>query len=409
MSSDQIIRFKSSTFSNRNKLLNPKIMIYLLGFLYTLHITPAVYIDSSFLNQFIKSSGVGLIYSTASAATIVGIILARRYLQVFGNYITFKTTMIMNLLSFAFLSLHLIVETNIIWSTLFIIFFIIGNVSRTIGFLSIDIFLEQHSDDSETGGIRGIFLTSMNLSFVIGPMIASLLVTEASNAAMAYLWGTIFAIIILVISKRYFKNFKDAEYQKSHLFESYKLIKHNSDLSNIFKCNFILQAFYSVMVIYIPIFLYKDIGFNLGQVAMLIGISQIPFLLLQIPMGKLADKVLGEKELLTGGFILAAITTFLITLFDMPNFLLWAVILFSTRIGIAAVELMTESYLFKKIDSSNINILGLYRIVRPAAYIVTPIIASVVLYICDIKILFLITSFILITATWYSSKIVDTR
>ena len=83
--------------------------------------------------------------------------------------------------------------------------------------------------------------------------------------------------------------------------------------------------------------------------------------------------------------------------------------MFVTRIGASMIEITTEVHLFKRIDADNINILGLFRSVRPVAYLISPVIASILLLTIDFKYLFLILGVIMMYGVRYSLSIKDTK
>jgi MFS family permease len=76
----------------------------------------------------------------------------------------------------------------------------------------------------------------------------------------------------------------------------------------------------------------------------------LPFVFVQFPLGRLADKKWGEKEILSLGFIIVAIATGLISFISGGSMILWMTILFITRIGAATIEIMCDTYFFKKVD-----------------------------------------------------------
>ena len=114
-----------------------------------------------------------------------------------------------------------------------------------------------------------------------------------------------------------------------------------------------------------------------------------PFLLLEAPLGLVADKVLGEKELLIAGFSVMALATGSIYFVTSHSFAVWALILSITRVGAAMVEIMTETYFFKKVDGGDAAIVGLNRTVRPFAGMVGPLVVTGLLGWISLPTLFL--------------------
>ena len=172
----------------------------------------------------------------------------------------------------------------------------------------------------------------------------------------------------------------------------------------------LLNFFFSWMVIYTPIYLHDHLGFSWTVIGIMFTIMLLPFPLLEMPLGKLADEKYGEKEMLNTGFIIIAITTAILTFITSTNAILWTVMLFATRIGASMVEITTESYFFKKIGSDDSNLLSFFRMTGPIAYIIGPISASILLIFVAPNYLFVILGFIVITAgLYFSLDLKDTK
>lgn len=386
----------------------PKYIIYLLAFLFTLHLTPASYINSSFLEQFVGSDYVGYIFSIASALTLLGFVITKRMLGKVGNYKTFMTFLILDFVTLVILSSSLLFSGGI-WPYIFIPTYILGFISRSICFLNLDIFLEHITENKETGGVRGFFLTSLNTAFIIGPFISSLIIKDVSDAGKVYLLSWIILIPVIIMTIGFLNNFKDTYYKKSNLFKTAVQVYKNSDMQKVFSINFILSFFYSWMIIYTPIFLTKTIGFTLSETTLLISIALISFILLQIPMGILADKYIGEKEIMTTGLIIMGLSTISIAFFDVYSLFFWAVLLFITRVGASMVEIMNETSLFKKINDDSVDILSFYRAIRPIAYIISPALASILLIFIDINYLFVVLGIIVLSGIFFSLTMKDSK
>lgn len=377
------------------------IIIYALTLLFTLHLTPAFYINSSFLEGFMSSQMVGYMYAISSAITIVAVLGIRQILGRLGNYRTFMFILIVEFISLLLLAF----ATNPI---VVIGAFIASFTAVALSFFHIDIFLENISSDTTTGGTRGIYLTSLNLAFVLGPLITSLILKNG-NFWKIYALGAILLLPVFYILIRYTRNFKDPEYQKPDVKKVALHIWKDKNLHNIFCAGFLLRFFFSWMTIYTPLFLIERIGFTISETTLIIGVSLIPYVLLEAWLGKLADEKYGEKEILTIGFIITAIVTGTMTFITNPSLGLWIGLLFATRIGASMIEVMTETYLFKKVDSTDINIIGFYRIVRPFAYIIGPITASLLLLYTNITYLFIVLAIIMLYGIRFSLSLKDTK
>lgn len=377
--------------------------VYLLGFLFAFHTALPTYINSSFLNIFVSEKLVGLIYIVASIFTIVCFFLMPLVMKKFGNYRTTLSLVILelgSLLGLAFLP-------NSFW---LLVLFMINLVAIPLVYFSTDIFLEGFSVNKQTGRIRGLYLTAVNLAWAISPLVSALILTT-NDYWKIYLASFILlapTVLILMIN---LSKFKDPAYTIVPLYQTIKTIWQDKNLSRIFSANFLLFFFYSWMTIYTPLYLNKYIGFSWGQIGIIFSIMLLPFVLVQFPLGRLADKKWGEKEILSLGFVILAITTGVITFITSQNILIWGAILFLTRIGAATVEIMCDTYFFKKVNSLEANVISFYRMISPIAYVLGPLFASLILAfsLADLRYLFLILGILMFLGLKFSLSLKDTK
>lgn len=377
--------------------------IYLLGFLFAFHVALPTYINSSFLNVYISEKLVGIIYIIASIFTILCFLLIPFVLKKFGNYKTALFLVIFEmiaLLGLAFLN-------SALW---LIVLFILNLIAIPLMYFLTDIFLENYSSNQATGKIRGIYLTSVNLAWAISPLVSGLILAS-NNYSKIYLVSFLFLIPVAIILLTSLSNFKDSKYQATHVWRTIKVIWRDKNLLNIVMANWLLFFFYSWMIIYTPLYLYKNIGFSWAQIGITFSIMLLPFVLFQFMLGRLADKQWGEKELLCLGFIIIALSTGFLSFFHSNNIFLWAAILFITRIGASIIEVMCDTYFFKKVDSLNANVISFYRMSSPLAYIFAPLFAVIMLnfFSFDIEYLFLVLGIIMLLGLKFSLALKDTK
>lgn len=384
----------------KNKI-SARHLIYFVAFLFTLHLTPAVYVTSNFLSQLVDEAKVGFIYSTASLLTILVFVIIRPFLVRYGNYKTFLVTLFTEILALSVLLIPNI-DPKLAISAL-----VISLVTHATAYFHLDVFISSYSTSYDTGVVRGSFLTAQNIAFVVGPLIAGAILKD-HDFWKIFLFGLLLMIPTVIFSIKYFKDFKDPVYKKTQLIQTgFKILK-NKDIYSAVSVNGLLRVFYSWMIIYTPIFLTLHIGFSLGETASIIGIALIAFLIFTTPLGYVSDKILGEKEILILGFSIMAVSTASMSFIDLKSFWLWAMILFITRIGASMVEIMGEAYFFKKIDENDLNMVSFFRMIRPLTYLFFPALASTLLLFMDIKFLFLILGIFMLYGVKYSLAIKDT-
>lgn len=377
------------------------LFFYLFILLFTLHITPAVYINSNYLSLFFDTKYIGLIYSLASIGTISIILTMRERLNRFGNYQVFITTLFIEMVALIFL----IFSIN---PFIALISFIVLFICHSTAFVNLDIFLEQNTPNGNTGEIRGWYLTAMNLAFIIGPFLSSLLLVH-DNYSYVYVFILLILFPVIYFAKKIFKDFQDNPYDKVYLLKAFKKINVNSDVYSTLMADFILKFFYAWMVMYVPLYLSEHIGFTISEITLILSIALIPFLIIQSFVGKIADDKLGEKEMLSVGFIIMAFFTICMSFIETSNISIWIAVLFMTRVGASMVEIMTETHLFKRIDSKDLSIISIFRISRPIAYILGAISGTFFLQVVSFQMIFFILGGIVIYGLRYSLAIRDTK
>lgn len=375
--------------------------ISIIAFLSGLHASIPNYFNSSFLSTFIDERTVSMVYLIISLLTIVGLLIMHDILSRFGNLRT----------SLALILLQMVVFYGLITSTsanMTLFLFIMGmSIISLIG-LTIDIFLQKSTDLGHTGSVRGIFMTVLNTAWILGPLFGGMLI-EGDNYRNIYIAGFALLFPLLYVVYKNFNDFKDSHYIQVSTRETCVRILKNKDISKIFFINIILQSFYAWMTVYIPIYLHNTLRFSLGEISIIFTIMLIPFILVEYPLGKLADKKWGEKEMLAIGFVIMGLSTGALVFFGFKSLFAWAFMLFMTRIGAATAEIMIETYFFKKVDGKDPEILSLFRITRPFSYFVAPVITTIGLVYTTDQYLFLVYGVICILTLYPILTIRDTN
>ncbi|OGD68094.1 hypothetical protein A2996_03235 [Candidatus Campbellbacteria bacterium RIFCSPLOWO2_01_FULL_34_15] len=356
--------------------------IFLLGFIFSFSLAIPTYVNSTFLNNYVSEGFVGVFYIISSIFTLLLMMSAGKILQKIGNYKTMIYALFINIISLVSL---------VVWDNFFVVItaLTLHLVIVALIAFNIDVFLEAFSEDSSTGKIRGTYLSFNNLAWLISPMISGFILIN-NEYWKIYLFSGILTIPILYLIIRNLKNFEDPKYVKTNIWDTLKIIFNKPNVSKIFWAHFLLRFFYSWMIIYMPIYLHEYIGFDWSTIGIVFTMMLLPFVILEIPLGKLADEKIGEKEILNFGFLITGITTAMLTFITSNSIILWGLLLFMTRVGASMIEIASESYFFKKIDGNDTNILNVFRMTGPSAYILGPLTASILLMFIEINYLFVI-------------------
>jgi MFS family permease len=278
---------------------------------------------------------------------------------------------------------------------------------------TIDIFIQKNTDVEHTGSVRGLTMTATNTAWVMGPFLGGMLVIAGGDSIEGYrgvyIAGFALLLPLLYLVYKNFHNFKDPEYIHVSAIQTISRVLKDRDISRIFVINIVLQTFYAWMAIYVPIYLHDVMYFNWGDISLIFTIMLIPFVILNIPLGKLADGKLGEKEIMAIGFFILGISTASLVFLNTTSLMLWTLLLFVTRIGAAAAETMIETYFFKKVDGKDPEVLSIFRITRSLSFFVAPLIVTLSLVYTTEKYLFVVFGVICLLTLYPILTIRDTN
>lgn len=369
--------------------------MYVLSFIFTLHVALSAYVNSTFLSDIISVKYVGILYTVSSIFTLLLLSKSSNILKFFGNRRLTLWLLLANMLSLV----GMITSKNpYIIGVSFIVF---GSTNTQI-LLCIDIFIEHFGDKKTVGKNRGFYLMIINLAWMFSPLLAAFLITKEGGYRTIYIVAFV-AIFIMTIGLLFsVKTFKDKTYKKTPFLETYRFLKTNHHMLAITTINFILQFFYAWMVVYTPIYLYEHIGLGWGQIGIIFTIMLAPFVIFSLPIGVLIDKYhVSNRALLYIGFTIITISTFLIAGINTQNIIIWAIVLFITRVGASIIETTSEVYFFTHIKEEETYLLSVFRDMVPVAYIIAPLISTLIFVFLPFKFLFIILSIILLSGLYY--------
>lgn len=373
--------------------------MYVLSFLFTLHIAISAYVNSTFLSGIVSEKWVGMLYTLASLATLLLLSKSANVLKYFGNKRLTLWLLLANMISL----FGMITSKNpYIISTAFIVF-----VSTNTQILfCVDIFIEHFGDKTTVGKNRGLYLTIINLAWMTSPLITAFLITKEGGYQTIYTLAFIMTAIMTLGLIFSVKKFDDKSYEKTPFLETYRFLKTNPHMLAITTINFILQFFYAWMVVYMPIYLYQHIGLDWGQIGIIFTIMLSSFVIFGLPIGILVDKYhVKKRTLLYIGFIIISASTFLISTTTIKSVLIWGAILFMTRVGAAIIETTSEIYFFTHVKEEETYLLSVFRDMSPVAYIIAPLLGTVLLLYLPFKSLFIILSIFLLSGLYYIPKL----
>ncbi len=376
--------------------------IFGVSFILTISVALTSYVDSSFVESFTSPHLVGLLFAAASLASLIYISYTPKIFHRYGLVKTLSSVGALYVLSVVAL---VACKNQLILQLFFITYW----VSAIAMFLSVDVLLSHYSKNTSAGNTRGIYLTVYNFAFLIGPFLAGILVNTV------YFKGVYLTSGLLIACMLYYfvHQFKDVhifpEDKKMNFFLGVKNLFKRTDLKNVYLVSLTLNFFFAWMTIYTPLYLSEYVGLSWQEIGVVFAVMHIPYVLFDIPWGTIADKILGEKEMMVAGIIIVSLCTIALGFITGKEVWIWACGLALTRIGASLIQVTTESYFFKKIDKEDTRTISVFRNTSSVAFLISPIIATIALSFANIQNLFIILGLIVLLALIPTYGLHDTR
>jgi len=379
-----------------------RLAIYGTNILVSFHYFLVIYINSIVLSTYVGPQELSLLYIIGSALSVALFFFFAPLIRRSGNYH----------LSLVFVALEILALLGLAAGRSVvpvILSFLLYLAVSPIIYLNLDIFLERSiKNEGTTGGVRGMFLTMQNIAQVICPLLVGLLLFH-NDYWRVYVASLAFLFAALIVLVAYLRHFNDARYHPRTLLQSAEYVLTHPLLYDAVAAQFLLRFFYAWMVIYTPLYLFKNIGFSWAQIGTMFAIMLLPFLLLELPLGKLVDSKLEERTILVIGFALMALAVFLMPFLTAPAFVVWTAVLCLSRIGASCTEIATESYFFKHVDGALADTISLFRVARPAAYIAAAGVAALTLLFVSFKWSFVVLALVMLWGIRYGLRMKRTK
>ncbi len=339
---------------NRNRVRLLSALSFLLGFLDAF----LIYILSSYFVQISGDHLVGSFYLVAYVLVLWLLMHFQPLVHSLGA-VRFLGILLVGLIGTSFfLSLD---EPSWTGAAALLAYIVCSNLVWSV----MDVLVEDFSTDRVSGRIRGLYLTVMNGGLLLAPILSTKTLAAAGYAGVFSVLGVgyIFVFLVVLLSLR---QHRTTPLPKIAFLSTLKKVIARKNILLISSVSWTLEFFYAIMIIYAPIILLAQ-GFDWGQIGLIFTIMLVPFVLIQYPLGIVADKRLGEKELLFVALVLLGISSVAVGLTRSADVVYWAGLLFLTRLGAAAIEVLRDSYFYKQIGPTDTDIVAFFRSARPTA------------------------------------------
>ncbi len=370
--------------------------LVLLSFMVSLSISFLAPVFPLYIKTLVpKEAYVGYVSAAIAVLLLIGNFIANNFLEahkklrlmrlgLFGCTITIALLSIIN-------QLH---------------YFLILQVFRTFFlvsvFITLALFIREYASTKNLGKLEGMHFTVSNIAWLIGPIFGALL-AEKYSIQTIFLISTIFPFIALVLINSYPLREEEIKIRKNknNIIKNIKDYFKDKDLKVLYFISMGLLMWWAMIYTFTPLFI-KSNNLSTSIIGYLFFAITIPLILLEIPIGKLADKH-GFKRYFFFGFIIiaiAAILTYFFSIFIVLGLLTLA------SIGAAFLEPLRETYLLKKVSKEDLpHRFAIYRTSVDIGQIVGPVLFSTILLYSNFRVLYLVVGLLMFIFALYSLKI----
>ncbi len=354
--------------------MHPRLILSIGNFFSVAHFFLIVYIIAPYLALFMPASQAGLVVSLGAIFTLAVFPFMPRLVAAYG-----AKRLAIALASLQSLTLYVLAGSP----TLLLIIGCIAlscALSPLIAY-QLDLLLEATMrNENATGRVRTAFLTAGNIALIAAPLAIGFLLDGTERYSLVFLVASLslapFIALFLI---------EPLPEGDPPAFNSVRMtcscIWNDPDLRAAALGNGVLQFFYHLAPLYIPLYLHSVIGMPWDTLGWVFAIMLLPFVFIEYPAGWLADRYLGDKALLTAGFVIAGISFAAVGFIDTSTPLIAVVlILLISRIGAALVESMVESHFFRRVSERDPNTISVFRMMRPFSALTAPVFASIILF-----------------------------
>ena len=379
-------------------------LVYLVSVIFTFQTLLTAYSSSTYLEQFIAPEYVGLIFAAAAFLAIIITLTLPRLLRAVGNVGSLLIIM-------GGITISLILVGAAPHPLVVIIAFTILTALSPQIYFNIDIFLETLTGNNEhvTGSKRGLILTLASMAAFFAPLTMGYIVGDTDNLAATYYVAAAIGLVLVAIILSFFRQFYDPQYVTIRVRDLIASALQNKDIRTVLSTHFLLQFFYTWAVIYFPLYLATVIGFDWDTIGKIIAAGLFAFVLFEYPIGIIADRHLGEKEMMALGFVVLALASAQIFYMSAAHVIGWMAIMFFSRFGASLVEVTTESYFFKQVKGQDSNLISLFRLMRPLANLAGALVGSISLFYLPFNFIFVILGLIMAFGAFLTLSITDSK
>src|SRR3989344_8519406 len=327
-----------------SEAMHPRVVLFVGNFFFALFAALITYILLPYLPSFMPTAYAGLVIAGGALCAIIVFPFLPYLVERYGPQ---RLALI-----FAFIEMAALLILAAAPGAIAVSLLIALTVSlQPLLSYELDLLLEATvAEEGTTGRVRTLFITAWNIAALTAPLLMGALLADSDAYGRLFLaaGAALVPFIVLFAVRRLPQG---SPVKPSHMRDTLFCILRDHDLAAVTFGHFLLYAFFIWGSFYIPAYLHSVLGIPWADLGWIFAIMLIPYVLIEYPAGWIADKILGDKELMFVGFLIAGASLTSISLLTSTSSLLFILcILVMTRTGGALIESMTEGHFFRRVS-----------------------------------------------------------
>ncbi|MCR4300106.1 MAG: MFS transporter [Sulfuricaulis sp.] len=365
--------------------MRPRVVISLGNFFFALFSTIITYMMIPYLSTFMSAAAAGMVIAAGALLSCFVFPLLPRLVARYGAQQLAIVFALAELLALFVLSAAPGAVAGAIFAA------VAFSLQPFLAY-ELDILLEATvAEEGTTGRVRTLFITAWNVASLAAPLLIGALLAPNESYVGVFLAAAA-AIVPFILLFAGPKLPAGRPPQLASLGETLRRIMRDRDLAAVTFGHLLLYLFFVWAPFYTPIYLHEALGIPWSELGWMFAVMLVPYVLIEYPAGVLADKLIGDKEMMFAGFLIAGSSLAAIGLFtsSTPIIVILAVLV-ASRAGAALIESMTEGHFFRRVSEKDLSSVSVFRGIWPLSDIIAPVVGSIILLVGSYQSLFFIT------------------
>lgn len=359
----------------KSEEMHPRVILFVSNFFFSALTALVGYILLPFLSTLMPAAYTGLVITAGGLGAVIFFPLLPRLVARYGAQ---RLALVLSLVEMIALFV-LAAAPGAVASILLIIVMV-----ALLPFLSYEFDLLLEATDGGAGmtaRVRAAFLTAWNAGGFVAPLLTGALLANSDAYGRVFIAAAAASVPVIVLFAARRLPSGASSSTPVPMWDTLSCIFRNRDLSAVTFAHIVLWLFYVWAPLYVPIYLHNILGFSWTDLGWVFSIMLLPYVLLEYPAGWVADRFIGDKELMFAGFLIAGAALASISLLTAASpLLLILCILVVSRCGSALIESMTEGHFFRRVTERDVNSVSIFRGAWPLSYVIAPLIGSAILF-----------------------------